>query len=146
MLYRGHNKQDKGEPAMERFLLVATGMVLLAMASGCNNAKTPDAVANDVASAQNKAASDVADARKDAAKDSASEQAKVDDSTQKLDATNEKGAYDVAIAKADGNKKIAEEQCNALSGDAQKACKDQADAKHDLAVANAKATLAAQKP
>jgi hypothetical protein len=41
---------------------------------------------------------------------------------------------------------VALQKCDALSGDSQKACKDQADAKYDLAKANAKAMLASQKP
>ena len=72
--------------------------------------------------------------------------AKVNDKQGDLDTTNAKGAYDVAIAKSDGDRKVAIEKCNSMAGDGQKACKDQADARHDLAEANAKATLAAQKP
>src|ERR1700722_14617148 len=49
------------------------------------------------------------------------------------------------MAQADGDHKVAIQKCEAASGDAQKACKDQADAKYDLAKANAKAMLAAQK-
>ena len=120
-------------------------LLAVAMTSGCNNAKSPDSVANDVASAQAKRASEVADAKQDAAKDGNKAEAKVDDKTNDLDNTNAKGAYDVAMAQADGDHKVATQKCEALSGDAQKACKDQADAKYDLAKANAKAMLAAQK-
>ena len=121
--------------------------VLFAVAvSGCNNAKSPDAVAKDVAAAQAKRAAEVADAKQGAAKDTDSAEAKVDDKTNDLNNVNAKGAYDVAMAQADGDHKVALQKCDAVSGDAQKACKDQADAKYDLAKANAKAMLAAQKP
>ena len=124
------------------FTIVA---LAIAAASGCNNAKSPDAVANDVAAAQAKRASEVADAKQDAAKDANKAEAKADDKSGDLNNTTAKGAYDVAIAQADGDHKVAVQKCEAMSGDAQKSCKDQADAKYDLAKANAKATMASQK-
>ena len=131
---------------MQKLTLTLMALLVVAAASGCNNAKSPDAVANDVASAQAKRASEVADAKQNAAKDANKAEAKVDDKTVDLNNVNAKGAYDVAMAQADGDHKVALQKCDALSGDAQKACKDQADAKYDLSKANAKAMLAAQKP
>ncbi|MDP9008076.1 MAG: hypothetical protein M3N91_05105 [Pseudomonadota bacterium] len=130
---------------MQKLLVSMVALVAVATASGCNNAKSPDAVANDVAAAQAKRASEVADAKQDAAKDANKAEAKVDDKANDLNNANAKGAYDVAMAQADGDHKVAVQKCEAASGDAQKACKDQADAKYDLAKANAKAMLAAQK-
>jgi hypothetical protein len=46
--------------------------------------------------------------------------------------------YDVAVAQADGQRKIAKEKCETMSGDAQKACKDQADADYESAKAQAR--------
>jgi hypothetical protein len=135
------------EPFVPQKVLVSmVAVCFAAMISGCNNPKSPDAVASDVASAQAKRATEVADARQDAAKDSSKAEAKVDDKTVDLNNANAKGAYDVAMAQADGDHQVATQRCEALSGDSQKACKDQADAKYDLAKANAKAMLAAQKP
>jgi hypothetical protein len=131
---------------MQKLVLSLVALLALGAASGCNNAKSPDAVANDVANAQAKRASEVADARQDAAKDSDKAEAKVDDKAGDLNKVNAKGSYDVAMAQADGDHKVALQKCDALSGDPQKACKDQADAKYDLSKANAKAMLAAQKP
>jgi hypothetical protein len=131
---------------MQRLTVSLVALLAVAAASGCNNAKSPDAVANDVTAAQAKRASEVADARQEAAKDSNQAEAKVDDKTNDLNNSNAKGAYDVAMAQADGDHKVALQRCDGLSGDSQKACKDQADAKYDLAKANAKAMLAAQKP
>jgi hypothetical protein len=131
---------------MQKLLVSMVALFAVAMVGGCNNAKSPDAVANDVAAAQAKRASEVADAKQDAAKDANKAETQVDDKTNDLNNANAKGAYDVAMAQADGDHKVASQRCDAMSGDAQKACKNQADAKYDLAKANAKAMLAAQKP
>jgi hypothetical protein len=131
---------------MHKLVISAVAVLAVAAVSGCNNAKSPDAVANDVAAAQAKRAAKVADAKQDAAKDENKAEAKVDDKTNDLNNVNAKSAYDVAMAQADGDHKVALQKCEAISGDAQKACKDQADAKYDLAKANAKAMQAAQKP
>jgi Tfp pilus assembly major pilin PilA len=131
---------------MQKLTLSCAVLLAVAALSGCNNSKSPDAVANDVAAAQAKRAAEVADAKQDAAKDANKAEAKVDDKTIDLNNANAKGAYDVAMAQADGDHKVGLQKCDALSGDSQKACKNQADAKYDLAKANAKAMLAAQKP
>jgi hypothetical protein len=131
---------------MQKSLIPFVALLTVTIMSGCNNAKSPDAVSKDVATAQEKRASEVADAKQDAAKDENKAAAKVDDKANDLNNASAKGAYDVAMAQADGDHKVAIQKCDALSGDAQKACKDQADAKYDLAKANAKAMLAAQKP
>jgi hypothetical protein len=130
---------------MRKFTLVMVAMLAGATLGGCNNAKSPDTVAKDVADAQAKRASEVANARQDAAKEETKAEAKVDDKTAGLNNADAKGAYDVAMAQADGDHKVALQRCDGLNGDTQKACKDQADAKYDLAKANAKAMLAAQK-
>jgi hypothetical protein len=130
---------------MQKLLISALAVLAVAAASGCNQAKSPDAVANDVAAAQAKRATQVADAKQEAAKDENKAEAKVEDKTNDLNKANAQGAYDVAMSQADGDHKVAIQKCEARSGDAQKACKDQADAKYDLAKANAKAMLAAQK-
>jgi hypothetical protein len=131
---------------VQKSLVSMIALVAVAMASGCNNAKSPDAVANDVAAARAKRASEVADAKQDAAKEANKAEDKVDDKTIDLNNASAKGAYDVAMAQADGDHHVASQKCEAISGGAQKACKDQADARYDLAKANAKAMLAAQKP
>jgi hypothetical protein len=131
---------------MNKIANVVISAFLVLGLSACNNAKSPEAIDNDVANAEQKAATQVADARQSAAKTTDSAETKVDEKTKDLNSAEAKGAYDVATAKADGDHNVALEKCNALNGDVQKACKDQADAKYDLAKANAKATLAAQKP
>ena len=131
---------------MQKSLITLVALLTVTIMAGCDSAKSPDAVSKDVAAAQEKRAAEVADAKQDVAKDENKAAAKVDDRANDLNDTNAKGAYDVAMAQADGDHKVAIQKCDALSGDTQKACKDQADAKYDLAKANAKAMLAAQKP
>jgi hypothetical protein len=131
---------------MQKPLISLVALMTVTIMAGCNNAKSPDAVSKDVATAQEKRASEVSSAKQDAAKDENKAAAKVDDKANDLNNASAKGAYDVAMAQADGDHKVATQKCEALSGDTQKACKDQADAKYDLAKANAKAMLAAQKP
>jgi hypothetical protein len=48
-----------------------------------------------------------------------------------------KGNYEVALAKAKGDYAIAKKSCEALSGDSQKNCKEQAEADLSAAKANA---------
>jgi hypothetical protein len=131
---------------MQKLFVSVVALFAVALVAGCDSPKAPNAVANDVAAAQAKRATEVADAKQDAAKDTGKAEAKVDDKTVDLNNASAKGAYDVAMAQADGDHQVATQKCQALAGDAQKACKDQADAKYDLAKANAKAMLAAQKP
>jgi hypothetical protein len=137
--------EQKQGTNMNKLSVLILGMSAIIGAAGCNNAKSPDAVANDVAAAQQKSASEVADAEKSAAKKADSAETKVEEKKQDLNETEAKGAYDVATTKAEGDHKVATEKCMTLAGDAQKACKDQADAKYDMAKANAKASEAAQK-
>jgi hypothetical protein len=116
-----------------------------AILAGCNDPKSPDKVASDVAAAQQKAAENIADVRKDAAKDDVSATEKVEDKNKNLNNVEAKGAYDVAMARAEGNHKVALEKCNAVSGDAQSKCKDMAAADYDAAKANAKASEVSNK-
>ena len=111
---------------MQRLLIPFMGAIAMALC-GCNNAKSPDAIANDVAKTEQKA------------------DAKVDDKLKNLNNTDAKGVYDVAMTAAEGDHNVALEQCNALSGAAQKDCKDKADADYDLVKARAKADLSVAK-
>ena len=103
---------------------VATLMVL----SACNDAKSPDTAAKDIAAADQAARKEVADARQTQQKDMAGD------------------TYDVAVARADGYHKVAIQKCDTLEGHDQKVCKDQADADYEAAKANAKAAKVSQQP
>jgi len=129
---------------MRMLLTSAIAMTVLVFA-GCNNAKSPDAVAKDVATAEQKASTEVANSEKDAGKDIGKAAEKVDDKLVDLNNAAAKDAYNITLAKADGDRKVALANCAALSGDAQKACKDQADADYNAAKANARAVALADK-
>ena len=111
---------------MQRLLIPFVGAISIALC-GCNNAKSPDTIANDVAKTEQKA------------------DAKVEDKLKDLNNKDAKGVYDVTMTAAEGDHNVALEQCNALSGAAQKDCKDKADADYDLVKARAKADLSAAK-
>jgi hypothetical protein len=107
--------------------------------SACNKAESPEKVQEDVAKAQSNAAEEnaksdqkVKQVEADAAKDRADALAKVADKSV--------GAIaDSAVTQVEGETKIALAKCQALEGDAQKTCKDEANAHMDAVRAKAKA-------
>jgi hypothetical protein len=116
--------------------LIASALLGL---SACNKAESPDKVQADVAKAKSDAAEDSAKADEkmkqveaEAAKDRADAQAKAADKS--VDAV-----VDSAVTEAEGETKVALAKCEALEGDAQKACKDKANAHMDAVKAKAKA-------
>ena len=118
-------------------LLTLTALAMLAL-SGCNKAEPPAKVQEDVAKATDSAdakdaqASDkLASADAAASKDVANAEAKADEKT--TDA-----AGDAVITQAEGDHKVAVAQCEALSGQAQKDCKKQADDQLDAVKAKVK--------
>jgi hypothetical protein len=104
------------------------GVAALGLLTACNNAKSPDTAAKDLAAADQSAAKEVAQAQHDAQKDMSAD------------------AYNVAVAQADGDHKIAIQKCETLQGHDQQVCKDQADAEYDAAKANAKSAKVATQP
>jgi hypothetical protein len=125
---------------VQKLLLLMIGILTAAMACGCNSAKSPAAVASDVAAARLQASTEVTDARKDAAKNVDSAAANVDGSSKDFNDASAKAAYEVAVAQADGDHNVAIQRCSALTGDAQKSCKDRADADYDQAKTHANVT------
>lgn len=113
---------------MKQTFITWVGVAALAVLAGCNNAKSPNTAANDIAAANQSAAAKVADAQRDAQKDMSSD------------------AYNVAVAQADGDHKVALQKCETLQGHDQQVCKDQADADYEAAKANAKAAKASTQP
>jgi hypothetical protein len=122
---------------VQKLLLPMIGILTAALACGCNSAKSPAAVASDVAAARQQASAEVTDARKDAAKNVDSAAANADGSSKDLNEVGARTAYDVAVAQADGDHNVAIQQCLALIGEAQKSCKDRADAGYDQAKTHA---------
>jgi hypothetical protein len=128
-----------------RMLLTSAIAATFILVGACNNAKSPETVAKDVAAAEQKASTEVANSEKDASKDLGKAADKVDDKLVDLNNAAAKDAYNLAVAKADGARKVAIANCLAASGDAQKACKDQADADYNAATADAKAASQSEK-
>jgi hypothetical protein len=113
--------------------------------AACNNAKSPETVAKDVAKAEQQASTEVAKSEDSAAKDLNGAAGNVDDKLVAFNNAAAKDAYNLAIANADGDRKVALANCESMSGDAQKQCKDQAEANYKAAKANAKAAAESQK-
>ncbi len=120
-------------------ILVAVALTL----SGCNKARSPEDVAKDVAKAEQKANNEVtkSEERAQSALDKSYEKVNSQEIKFNNDAAHQ--TYNVEIAKADGNRKVALATCEAQSGDAQKACKDLAEADYLTARAVAKANAEA---
>jgi hypothetical protein len=125
---------------VQKLLSPMIGILTTVLACGCNSAKSPAAVATDVAAARQQASTELTDARKDAAKKVDSAAANVDGSSKDLNDASARGAYDVAVAQADGDHSVAIQQCSALTGAAQKSCKERADAGSDQAKTQANVT------
>jgi membrane-bound lytic murein transglycosylase B len=134
-LWLGQEKRllSDQEIDVQKLLLPMIGILTTALACGCNSAKSPAAVATDVAAARQQASTEVTDARKDAAKNVDSAAANADGSSKGLNDVGASTAYDVAVAQADGDHNVAIQQCLALIGQAQKSCKERADAGYDQA-------------
>jgi hypothetical protein len=125
---------------VQKLLLPMIGILTMALACGCNSAKSPAAVATDVAAARQQASTEMTDARTEAAKNVDSAAANAGGSSKELDDVGARSAYDVAVAQADGDHNVAIQQCLALTGDAQKSCKERADAAYDQAKTHANVT------
>jgi len=125
---------------VQKLLLPMIGIVTAALVCGCNGAKSPAAVATDVATARQQASTEVTEARKDAANNVDNAAANTDGSSKNLSEVGARNAYDVAVAQADGNHNVAIQQCLALTGEAQKTCKERADAGYDQAKTHANVT------
>jgi hypothetical protein len=126
-------------------LNITVALLLTLAVAACNNAKSPDSVDKDVAKAEQKASTEVAKSEDSAVKDLNGSAGKVDDKLVAFSNAAAKDAYNLAVAKADGDRKVALANCESMSGDAQKQCKDQAEADYKAAKANAKATAQSEK-
>ena len=104
---------------MNRVLTVLIAGAFAASLGACNKAEDPAETQADVAEAQADKAEEVAEAQADMSK------------------STMEGQEETAQQKAEGDHKIAIEQCEALPGDQQKACKDEADATYEAAKAAA---------
>jgi hypothetical protein len=118
-------------------ILTLTALAMLGL-SGCNNAKSPDQVQQDVAKATDKAADNDAKAADKLANADASADKTVGNAEAKADAKTTDAAGDAVVTQAEGDHKVAIAQCESLSGQAQKDCKKQADDQLDAVKAKVK--------
>jgi hypothetical protein len=125
---------------VQKLLLAMIGILTVALTCGCSSAKSPAAVATDVAAARQQASTQVTDAREDAAKKVDSAAANADGSSKDLKEVGAKSAYDVSVVQADGDHSVAIQQCLALTGQEQKSCKERADATYEQAKTRANVT------
>lgn len=119
-----------------RYALLASALLCL---SACNRAESPENVQADVATAQSNAVEENAKAD-ERVKQVDAEAAK--DRTDALNKVADKsvGAIaDSAVTQAEGETNVALAKCQALEGDAQKTCEDEANAHLDAVRAKAKA-------
>jgi hypothetical protein len=128
-----------------RILITTALLAGSIVAGGCNNAKSPEAVASDVDKAEQSGANEVARSEERAGKDVDKAAAQVDDKLLAFNNAATEDAYHVAVAKADADRKLALAQCEAQSGDAQKVCRNQAEADYTAAKADAKAAAQSAK-
>ena len=120
------------------FLWAVVGASLLAL-GGCNQAKSPDKVDADVAKATADAQKRNERAELGAERTDAAVTKDLANDVDKANAREARAAADDAVTQAEGENKIALAKCESLAGDAQKACRDQANAQLDLVKQRAKA-------
>jgi len=128
-----------------------TGSLTLALCAimllgGCNNAKSPSTVAKDVNSASQSAEEKTAKAEERAEEKVASADKDVRNEQRDEQHVAAVQGEDVAQTRAKGERDIALAKCEALSGESQQACKDQANAAYDMALAQAKQDRASSDP
>ena len=125
----------------EVWLACAATFSMLSLGA-CNNAASPEKVQHDVADANASAAKDSAKAEVKEEKVDYAANNNLADAQGKADAQKYDAAANTMVTEAEGDNKVALAKCEALSGDAQSACKDQANAALDMAKAKAKALKA----
>jgi TRAP-type C4-dicarboxylate transport system substrate-binding protein len=126
--------------------VVTVALVATCMLNACNQAKSPDQVARDTATAESKASDNTAKVEQSAGDKVNSAQTVVSDEKSAEAHTAAVEAEKVADTKAQGDYKVALAQCGSLGGDQQKACKAQADAALQLAQDQAKQARANSDP
>ena len=107
--------------------------------SACNKAESPDKVQADVAQAKSDAVQENAKAEEKRKQVEAEAAQDKKDAAAKAADKSVGAVVDSAVIQAEGDTKVALAKCEALEGDAQKACKDKANAHMDAVKAKAKA-------
>jgi hypothetical protein len=127
-----------------RVLMV--GLVATCVLNACYQAKTPDQVAKDTAAAENTATEHAAKVEQNADDKLHSTQTVVHDEQAAASHTRAIENERVAEAQVEGTHRIALAQCESLGGEAQKACRNQADTAYQTATAQAQQDQANADP
>jgi hypothetical protein len=133
-------KSNKLGPVLTFALLSAC------MLNACDQAKSPDQVAKDTAAAETAAAQDTAKVEEKANDKVAGAQTVVRDEKAAEAHTRAVESEKVNDAEAAGTHKVALADCEKLGGEAQKACRAQADTAYDTAIAQARQAKADTDP
>jgi hypothetical protein len=112
---------------MNRFITLGSMLAFGVAVAACNTPDSSSTVQRDVAKADPDRTKDVADARRDGAEAVQRQQTDVNAAARDVTDAETKRDYEVAIAKADGDYQVANQACEALSGNSQSACKDEAE-------------------
>jgi hypothetical protein len=126
--------------------VVTAALLVTCVLNACNQAKSPEQVAKDTATAENTATENAAKVEQSAGDRVNSAQTVVSDEKTAEAHTVAVQAEKVADAKAQGEHKVALAQCESLSGEPQKACKEQADTAFQVAEDQAKQAEANTDP
>lgn len=113
------------------------GLIAACVLSACYHSKSADQVAKDTATAESAATETTAKVEQKADEKLNSAQSVVHDEQAAAAHTRAVEGEKVAYAKAAGMHKVSLAQCGRLSGEAQKACKSQADSAFGTATAQA---------
>ena len=122
------------------------GLMAACVLNACYQSKTPDQVAKDTAAAENAATEHAAKVEQNADDKLHSAQTVVHDEQAAASHTRALENEKVAAAQAEGTHRIALAQCESLSGEAQKACRYQADTAYQTATAQAQQDRAYADP
>jgi hypothetical protein len=124
---------------MKANILGLTALAVMLTLTGCNKAESPDKVAKDVSNAAASAEKNNERAEEKDIKADAAAQKDVENGLDKAATKEADAAANDVVTQAEGENKVARAKCEALAGDAQKNCKDQADARLDQVKQRAKA-------
>lgn len=113
--------------------VVTVALLATCVLNACHRAKSPEQVARDTAAAENLATENAAKVEQSAGAKVNRAQTVVRDEKKAEAHTAAVEAERVADAKAQGELKVALAQCESLSGEPQKACKEQADTAFQVA-------------
>jgi len=123
---------------MKRTYLLSAVIGLAAVLSACNQAKSPESVRRDMNSAAESGSKRVADAQRSEARTDASAEADAQRAVDRANAKEMDAAVNTAVTQAEAENKVELARCESLQGESQRACRDQANARLNMAKAQAK--------